>query len=29
VALAGQAPGMRQFKVDDFGAPPYPSSSCA
>jgi ABC-type nitrate/sulfonate/bicarbonate transport system substrate-binding protein len=24
VALADKRPGMRQFKVDDFGAPPYP-----
>jgi putative hydroxymethylpyrimidine transport system substrate-binding protein len=24
VALAAKRPGMRQFKVDDFGAPPYP-----
>jgi putative hydroxymethylpyrimidine transport system substrate-binding protein len=24
VALQAQRPGMRQFKVDDFGAPPYP-----
>jgi putative hydroxymethylpyrimidine transport system substrate-binding protein len=24
VALQAQRPGIRQFKVDDFGAPPYP-----
>jgi ABC-type nitrate/sulfonate/bicarbonate transport system substrate-binding protein len=24
VALQARRPGMRQFKVDDFGAPPYP-----
>lgn len=24
VALAAKRPGMHQFKVDDFGAPPYP-----
>jgi putative hydroxymethylpyrimidine transport system substrate-binding protein len=24
VALAAKRPGMRQFKVDDYGAPPYP-----
>jgi ABC-type nitrate/sulfonate/bicarbonate transport system substrate-binding protein len=24
VALQAKRPGMRQFKVDDFGAPPYP-----
>jgi putative hydroxymethylpyrimidine transport system substrate-binding protein len=24
VALAARRPGMHQFKVDDFGAPPYP-----
>jgi putative hydroxymethylpyrimidine transport system substrate-binding protein len=24
VALSAQRPGIRQFKVDDYGAPPYP-----